>query len=69
MPLVNLSYMLPYQDTLPLFNYEAERVGHVVVNIVPCDAGGAEMDYDVDNPIELVSSASYLYYSNITMTF
>ncbi|KAF6041292.1 hypothetical protein EB796_000454 [Bugula neritina] len=53
-PLLALSMMVPYKDTLVMLNYEAERVGSLEVQITPCDAEGNEdHDYDIDEPTDL----------------
>ena len=60
-PLVNLSLMEPYTDTLALFNYEAERVGHIEIAFTPCDpSGNSETDYEIEDSIELVRSLPHI---------
>lgn len=54
-PLVNLSLMDEYQDTLVIMNYDAERVGHIELEILPCDPNGNEdCDYGFEEPTDLV---------------
>ncbi|XP_067932196.1 kinesin-like protein KIF28P [Watersipora subatra] len=53
-PLVSLSIMTDYQDSLLLMNYDAEAVGHLEVELVPCDASGDEdVDYGFIEPSDL----------------
>jgi len=58
-PLFNITYMEPYDDTLAILNYEADRVGSLRVVLSPCDADGHEnYDYNITESVELVCTAS-----------
>ena len=55
-PLVNLSMMAEYSDTLQIMNYDAELVGSLEVELVPCDQNGVEdCDYEIEEASDLVS--------------
>ena len=57
-PLKYLSYMLDFTDEDPfaVIDYHAKQVGHLKVELVPCDKHGRESTkVCVDDPMELVS--------------
>lgn len=57
-PLLSLSFMESYDETLTIMSYEAETVGRLDVSIIPCDASGNEdtdMYDDIEDSVDLVS--------------
>ena len=57
-PLLSLSFMQSYEETLTIMSYEAETVGRLNVSIIPCDASGnddTDMYDDIEDSVDLVS--------------
>ena len=57
-PLLSLSFMQSYEETLTIMSYEAETVGRLNVGIIPCDASGnddTDMYDDIEDSVDLVS--------------